>query len=325
MIRRRQSLNFFHSFEFHVKSSLMQQTNAIQAGLVQALMRKDTIISKLQHENAELLEENKLLVSTIRELDQKIASGSRDGTGTENPDLALKIETLLDEIKLKDEELQRHQETIENFTSRLQIERSRKVESPSNKLKRLKEVSIVKKDPRTKANEILHHEVDGELPKTILIKKFFIEEVRMKEEKETQKWVPSNLMVDSCRTSSSSSSKGTEGAVAVPSSKLYSTSQPYYKKLENGKIKSIFIVCPFKECQKPRKNKEYLKKHLANDHFSMDISKKYTFRKTNAKCQMCEAVINSSSTHYYHYAFVHEELINILDLGDPRRDLLINL
>ena len=63
MVKRSKSLQ--HNFEFHLRSSLLQQTNAIQAGLVQALMGKDTIISKLQDENAELLEENKQLLNKI--------------------------------------------------------------------------------------------------------------------------------------------------------------------------------------------------------------------------------------------------------------------
>ena len=246
MMMRRQIL--LHSFEVHVKSSLRKQTNAIQAGLVQALMGKDNIISKLQHENFELLEENKLLINTIRELDQVIASGPRASSGIENPDLALRIETLLDEIKLKEDDLYRHQEKIENLTSMLQeannkksifqkenvelkgeivtlkhvklreakefndtindlreklnngihdqFKRSGKVESPSNKLKRLKAVSIAKEDPRIKSNEILQHEVDGELPKTILIKKSFVEELTMEEEKETEEGVTRNLIHD---------------------------------------------------------------------------------------------------------------------------------
>ena len=366
---RRQIL--LHSFEVHVKSSLRKQTNAIQTGLVQALMGKDNIISKLKHENVELLEENKLLINTIRELDQVIASGPRASSGIENPDLALRIETLIDEMKLKDDDLYRHQEKIENLTSMLQeadskksifqkenvklkeeivtlkhvklreaeefndtindlreklnngihdqFKRSGKLESPSNKLKRLKAVSIAKEDPRIKSNEILQHEVDGELPKTILIKKSFVEEVTMEEEKETEEGVPRNLIDDSS-CGASSSTIGTDRAIT--SSKIYSTSKSKnYNIFRYGRNS---IVCPFKECQKPRKNKEYLEKHLANDHFSMDISKKFTFRKPNEKCRFCEAIINSVSTHFYHYAFVHKELSNILDLDDPRRDLLIN-
>ena len=83
MVKRSKSLQ--HNFEFHLRSSLLQQTNAIQAGLVQALMGKDTIISKLQDENAELLEENKQLVNKIRDLEQEIAPEYRkSGSCIEN-------------------------------------------------------------------------------------------------------------------------------------------------------------------------------------------------------------------------------------------------
>ena len=74
-----------------------------------------------------------LEIASKDSIESLIASGLQTGKETESnsncsncPDLELRIETLLDEIKIKDDELQRHQKTIESFTSSLQESNGKK-------------------------------------------------------------------------------------------------------------------------------------------------------------------------------------------------------
>ena len=444
MVKRSKSLQ--HNFEFHLRSSLLQQTNAIQAGLVQALMGKDTIISKLQDENAELLEENKQLVNKIRDLEQETAPGSQ-------ADLALRIETLLEEIKLKDDELQRNQETIENFTSSLQnangkksifqkenvklkaeimtlkhlklredkeftdtiadlkkqlitetqednkdlqiqelkdlvskknndiltiqktqmvyveqfkkveelmkksleekdriikslkvespskklhtrieelmkksleekeqIKKSLHVESPSEKLNRLKHVSIAKEDRRTQTSKNLQHDLEQEKGRSKLTpihplidpqeNTDISQQNKMALEEKDE--LPEN-------ENSGDSSLVKDGAMT--SSKKYS--QTSIEKLTTEVADSKFLKCPLKSChsqRKFRKNRGDLRQHIAT-HFTKEIQEKYPYyQDKKSACLICNGLLKSFPTHNYHYAFVHKQLKNILDIDDPRRE-----
>merc|ERR1712098_841883 len=110
--KKQRTISTIDSF---LRSSLLQQTNVLQAGIVQAFMAKDTTISNLKLQNSQIRQQNELLKNEITQLEQRVGSNQSERV----MELEMNLALLSEELTRKDDLIKNNQGTIDEFTTKM--------------------------------------------------------------------------------------------------------------------------------------------------------------------------------------------------------------